>query len=119
MLFENARKTQNLRILRSKLYENVIFCFQIFLKIVLFKNIFFFKIVLFKKTFSSKSCFFGKFFFFKIMRFKNFNLLQNLTRCKNFNSNSDALLFFSVQNLTRKKIFNSKSAFSIVFPDSG
>ena len=41
MLFKNARKMQNLRILRSKLNQNVIFCLQIFFKIVLFlKQIF-------------------------------------------------------------------------------
>ena len=30
MLFKNARKTQNLRNLRGKLNQNVIFCVQIF-----------------------------------------------------------------------------------------
>ena len=65
MLFKNARKMQILRILRGKLKQNVIFCVQIFFKIVLFKNNFFFKIVLFKSN-----------FFFKIMLFKNF-FLQN------------------------------------------
>ena len=46
ILFKNARKTQNLRFLRGKLNQNVIFCVQIF-----------FKIVLFKIFFSSESCF--------------------------------------------------------------
>ena len=36
VLFKNARKGQNLRILRVKLNQNVIFCVQIFFKIVLF-----------------------------------------------------------------------------------
>ena len=36
MLFKKARKTQNLRILRGKMGQNVISCVQIFLKIVLF-----------------------------------------------------------------------------------
>ena len=49
ILFKNARKTQNLRILRGKLNQNVIFCVQIFFKNVLFKNNFLFKIVLFEK----------------------------------------------------------------------
>ena len=49
-----------------------------FFKIVLFKNNFFFKIMLFKNL-----------FFFKIWRVVNF-LIQNLTRCKIFNSKSDA-----------------------------
>ena len=30
MLFKNARQTQNLRILRGKLNQNVIFCVQLF-----------------------------------------------------------------------------------------
>ena len=30
MLFKNARKTQNMRILRGKMRQNVIFCVQIF-----------------------------------------------------------------------------------------
>ena len=32
VLFKYARKTQNLRILRDKLTQNVIFCVQIFLR---------------------------------------------------------------------------------------
>ena len=55
MLFKTACKTQNLRILRGKLNQNVIFCVQIFFKIVLFKNNFFFKIVLFKNNFFFKN----------------------------------------------------------------
>ena len=51
MLFKTARKTQNLRILRPKLNQNVIFCMQ-----------FFFKIVLFKIFYSSKSCFLKKYY---------------------------------------------------------
>ena len=61
MLFKYARNTQNLRILRGKLNQNVTFCVQFFFKIVLFKNTFFFKFVLFKMIFSSKSCFLKSF----------------------------------------------------------
>ena len=43
MLFEQARKTQNMRILRGKLKQNMIFCVRIFFKIMLFKNLFFFQ----------------------------------------------------------------------------
>ena len=60
MLFKTARKTQNLRILRGKLNQNVIFCVQDFFQNLLFKNIFFFKIMLFKNN-----------FFFKIVLFEN------------------------------------------------
>ena len=41
LLFKTARKTQNMRILRRKLNQNVIFCVQTFFKIVIFKNNFF------------------------------------------------------------------------------
>ena len=68
MLFKYARKTQNLRILRGKLSQNVIFSVENF-----FQNL------LFKITFSTKSCFLKNIF------------LQILTRCKIFNSQSDAL----------------------------
>ena len=57
VLFKNARKTQNLRILRGKLNQNVIFCVQIFFKIVLFKNILSSKSCFLKIYFSWKSCF--------------------------------------------------------------
>ena len=67
VLLKIARKTKNLRILRGKKSQNVIFCVQNFLQNLLFKNIFFFKIVLFKIFFSS-----------------------NLTRRKIFNSKSGA-----------------------------
>ena len=60
VLFKSAPKTQNLRILRGKMRQNVIFCVEFYFKIVLFKNNFFFKAVLFKL-----------FCFFKIMLFKN------------------------------------------------
>ena len=66
MLFKSARKMQNLRILRGKMRQNVIFCVQFFFKILLFKNNFFFKFVLFKNL-----------FFFKIWRVVKF-LIQNL-----------------------------------------
>ena len=41
MVFETARKTQNFRILRGKLNQNVINRVQSFFKIVLFKILFF------------------------------------------------------------------------------
>ena len=62
VLLKCARKAQSLGVLRGKLKQNVIFCVQIFLKIVLFKNIFLFKIVLFKIYSSSKLCFLKIFF---------------------------------------------------------
>ena len=49
MLFKTARKTQNLRILRGKLKQNVIFWVQIFFKLVLSKINFFFEFVLYEK----------------------------------------------------------------------
>ena len=63
MFFKTAPKTQNLRILRGKLNQNVIFCVQMFFKIVFFNNNFFFKIVLFENI-----------FFFKIVLYKIFFL---------------------------------------------
>ena len=89
VLFKYARKTQNLRILRGKMRQNVIFCVQIFFKIVLFKNIYFFKIVLFKKLFFFEIMLFKNLFFFKIWR----------------------VVKILIQNLTRRKILKSKSAF--------
>ena len=68
MLFKSARKTQKLRFLRGKLNQNVIFCEQIFFKIVLFKNIFFFKTVLFKNLFFFRTKLFKSNFYFKIWR---------------------------------------------------
>ena len=53
MLFKNARKTQNLRILRGQLNQNVIFCVQFFFQNRDFKNKFFFKIVLLKFFFQN------------------------------------------------------------------
>ena len=97
MLFRNARKTQILRILRGKFNQNVIFCVQIFFKIVLFKNTFFFKIVLFKNNFFFRIMLFKNLFFFKIWRVVKI-LIQNLTRCENFVSKSDALENFNSQS---------------------
>ena len=68
MLFKNAGKTQNLRILRGKLNQNVIFVYKFFSKSCFsertfsskscfLKNNFYFKIVFSKKIFSSESCF--------------------------------------------------------------
>ena len=91
VLFEYARSTQNLRILRDKMCQNVIFCVQIFFQNLLLKSNFFFKIVLFKNIFfswklcllklisSSKSCFLKNIF------------LQNLATRKTFDSKSDLL----------------------------
>ena len=57
VLFEIARKTQILRLLRGILYQNEIFWVQNVFQIMPFKNIFFFKILLFEEiSFSSKSC---------------------------------------------------------------
>ena len=89
MLFKNARKTQNLRILQGKLNQNVIFCVQIFFKIVLFLKKLFFKIVLFKNNLFFKIVLFKK-IFLQNRAFQKVFLIQNLTRCKNFNSKSDA-----------------------------
>ena len=66
VLFKSERKTQNLRILRGKLNENVIFCVQNFFQNLRFKNIFLLKIVLFKKLFFLKIMHFKNFVFFKI-----------------------------------------------------
>ena len=90
VLFESARKTQNLRILRGKKRQNVIFCVQFFFKIVLFKKNFFFKIVLSKNNFFFKIMLFKNLFFFKIWRVVKI-FIQNLTQRKSFNSKSDAL----------------------------
>ena len=57
VLFKIARKMQNLRMLRGKVKQKVIFCVQFFFQIVLFKNIFFSKIVLFKNLFFLKIMF--------------------------------------------------------------
>ena len=90
MLLKSARKTQNLRILRGKMSQNMIFCVQVFFKIVLFENIFFFKNVLSKNNFFFKIMLFKKLFFFKIWRVVKI-FIQNLTRRKIFNPKSDAL----------------------------
>ena len=78
VLFKYARKTQNLRILRGKMRQNVIFCVEIFFKIELFKNNFFFKIVLFKNLFFFKILLFKINFFFEIVLFKYARKTQNL-----------------------------------------
>ena len=87
VLFKIARKTQNLRILRGKMNQKVTFCVQNFFQNLLLKNIFFFKIVLFKKIFFFEIMLFKKIFFIKIRRVVNI-LIENLTRCKIFNSKS-------------------------------
>ena len=74
---------QNLRILRGKMRQNVIFCVQVFFKIVLFKNNFFFKIMLFKNIFFFKMMLFKNLFFFEIWRVVKI-LIQNLRRRKIF-----------------------------------
>ena len=96
LLFKSARKTQNLRILRDKMDQNVTFCVQIFFFQNLLFIIFFCKIMLFKNNFFFKIWRVEKKFLFKIWRVMKI-LIQNLTRCK---------------------IFNSKSAFKSVFSDS-
>ena len=57
VLFKYARKTQNLRILRGKMSQNVIFCVQTFFKMCFLKVIFSSKSCFLKVYFSSKSCF--------------------------------------------------------------
>ena len=114
MPFKNARKTQDLRILRGKLNQNRIFCVQIFFKIVLFRKFFCWKSCFLKIIFSSKSCFLGSFFSWKTCFLKIYSS-SNLTRCRTFNSKSDALYFFqfrirnmkifSIQNLLFKSCF--------------
>ena len=96
-LFICARKTQNLPILCGKLNPNVSFCVQRFFQDILFINIFVFKNMLFKKKFPRKLF-----------------LTQNLTRCKVFNSKSDALKIL-IQSLTSFKTFSPKSCFYLVF----
>ena len=54
VLFKIARKTQNLRILRGKMNQNVIFSVQKLFQNLFLKEIFFFKIVLFQNEFFSK-----------------------------------------------------------------
>ena len=76
VLFKNARKTQNLRILLGKLNQNVIFCVQKFFQNLLPKFNFFSKIMFFKNI------------FLKIWRVVKI-LIQNLTRCKKFISKFD------------------------------
>ena len=118
MLFKNARKTQSLLILRGKMSLNVIFCVQMFFKVVLFKISLFLQIVFFKsarkkqnlrilrgklnqnvilcvqiffKILLSKNSFFFKIVFFKnLFSSKQSFLKKNLTLFKIFNSKSDA-----------------------------
>ena len=73
---------QNSHILRGKMNQKMIFCVQNFLQKLLVKNLFFFKIVLFSKS-----------FFIRVRRVVKI-LIQDLTRRKNFSSNSDALECF-------------------------
>ena len=72
VLFNIARRTQNLFILRCELKQNVIFCLQFFFKIALFKNK----------------------FLFEIWRVVNL-LIQKLTRFKKFDSKSAFQIIFS------------------------
>ena len=101
-LFKYARKTQNLRILRGKMSQNVIFCVQKFFRNLPFKNDFFFKIVLFTN-----------FFFFKIVVFKYARKTQKLCLLRGKMSQN---VIFCVQkffqNLPFKNnFFRSKSCF--------
>ena len=113
-----ALKTQNLRILRGKLKQNVIFCVQSFFKIWIFKNCFFIKIKLLKNIFFFKIMLFKILFFFKIWLIVKF-LIQNLSRCVFFRSKIWRVMKLLNQNrshcenFVRKfdalEIFNSKS----------
>ena len=71
VLFNFARKTQNLRILRGQLNQNVIFCVQFFFQKLFLKITFFFKTVLLKTLFLRNHGF-KKTFFFKIGRVVKF-----------------------------------------------
>ena len=66
VFFKSARKTQNLRILRGELNQNLIFCVQTFFEIMLLKNNFSFKIVFFKNSFLLKIVLFKNKFYLKI-----------------------------------------------------
>ena len=122
--FNFARKTQNLRILRGKMSQNVIFWVQKFFKICLLKIIFSSKSSFLKIFFSSKSCFLKINFLQKTFFLKN-KFLKNLARRKIFNSKSDALYKIDfriwhvakilIQNLTRCKNFSPKSDFCLAF----
>ena len=91
----NALKMQNLRILRGKLKQNVIFCVQSF-----------FKICFLKVVFSSKSSFLKMFFFHQYHAFQNCIFLQNLTHRKIFISKSYALCFFRSKTWRVIKLLN-------------
>ena len=88
--FKNARKTQNLGILRGKLNQNGTFCVQKLFQNLLLKTNFFIKIVIFRKNFFFKITFFKNIFFFKIWRIVKI-LFQDLMLCKNFVLVTDAL----------------------------
>ena len=107
MLFNIARETQFLRILRGKMKQNMIFSVQFFFQNLLFKQKLFFKIVLFKNISSFKIMLLNQKFCSKIWRVVIF-LIPNLTRSKKFNSGSDTLLSFLF------KIMLSKSSFQIL-----
>ena len=94
-----------MRIIRGKLNQKVIFCVQHFFQNLFYKIYFFFKIVFFKKIFSSNSCFLKKYFFLKNWRVVNF-LIQNLTRCKKFDSRSGKMKNFYFKIMLFAKIFS-------------
>ena len=105
VLFKIARNTQKMRILRGKLNQNVIFFVQHFFQNLFYKIYFFFKMVFFRKIFSSNSCFLKIYFFLKNWRVVNF-LIQNLTRCKNFDSRSGKMKNFYLQFMLFTKLFS-------------
>ena len=93
VLSKIARKTKNLRFLRGKLKQNVILCVQMFFQNLLIKNNFFFRIVLFLKKILFKIMVFKINFAYRKWRVVKFSI-PNLTRCKNFISESDTLYIF-------------------------
>ena len=123
MLLKIARKTQNMRFLRRKLNQIVIFCVQFFFEICFLKLIFSSK-AWFVKTFFFKIKLFKNIFFLKIWRVAKF-WIQNLTRCNFFNPKSDAFWNFEIkiwrfvkilfQNLRRLKILTQNPTSFISF----
>ena len=90
MLFKNARKTENLSVLRCKLSQKVIFCVQFFSSKSCSLKIYFLQIRALQKNFSLKTMLLKNLLFFKIWRVVKI-LIQNLTRWEIFDSKSDAL----------------------------
>ena len=93
VLFKIERKTQNFRILRGILNQNVIFYVQNFLQNLLFKINFSFKTVLFKIFPFFKIMLSNNLYFFKTRSVVKV-LIRNLTRCKNIYSEYETLQKF-------------------------